>query len=369
MKLTRTEFAYYIIDSIDGVNSETKKTLVSLFDEPSMIISHFNDYEEDILSVLKGKPFEELKKIVLNRDILKQKYDEFLKYDCGFTAIGLETYPRKLEELSNPPFALYYRGNIKVLDTDLILFAGTRTCTRYGIDVTKAFSKNFIENDLTVISGISDGIDTAAVESVNENGGMAVVVCAGGIDNVSPAINFDLKSDIEKTGLVISEFSPKVSPQRFHYLLRNRILAALCDVAILVEADENSKSLGVINYAAEMGKEIFAIPGNLMSKTSIAPNTLIANETARALVDPKQVVEIFRDECYYAPKKLKVFTESENKIIDVFDKKTLHIDEICDKLNTNASEIITDLIMLESKKAIRRLPSNYYELILEEGIL
>ncbi len=369
MKLNRTEFAYYIIDCIEGINSDVKGTLVSLFDEPSMLISNFIDYEEDIKSIVKGKPFDELKKLVSNRELLKRKYDEFLEFDCGFTAIGLDSYPEKLAELSNPPFAIYYRGNLRMLDSELILFAGTRTCSLYGIDVTKSLTKSFVENELTVLSGISDGIDTAAIESVIENGGTAVIVCAGGIDNVSPAINFDLKSDIEKTGLVLSEFSPNVSAQRFHYLLRNRILASLCDVAILVEADENSKSLGVINYASDMGKEIFAIPGNLSSKTSVAPNTLIANETARALVDPKQVVEIFRDECYYTPKKIKVFSDVENRILSVFDKKNLHIDEICDKLNTNASDIITDLIMLESKKAIRRLAGNYYELISEEGIL
>lgn len=369
MKLTRTEFAYYVLDSIDGINTDAKRTVASLFDDVAMLISDFSSFEDDIKAIIKGKPFDSLKALVSNRDKLKSKYEEFLKFNCAFTAIGLENYPKKLEELSNPPFAIYYRGNLRLIDTELILFAGTRTCTRYGVDVTKSFSKSFIENELTVLSGISDGIDTAAVESVLENGGKAVVVCAGGIDNVAPAINFDLKSDVEKSGLVLSEFAPNTSPQRFHYLLRNRILAALCDVAILVEADENSKSLGVINYASDMGKEIFAIPGNLTSKTSVAPNTLIANETARALVEPKQVVEIFRDECYFTPKKIKVISPSENKIIEVFDKKTLHIDEICDKLNTNTSGIITDLIILESKKVLRRLAGNYYELISEEGIL
>lgn len=369
MRLTKDEFACYVIDITEGISCGAKKAAMSLFDEPSELISRFSEVEEDLKAIIKEKPFAELKAAVSDRNRLKEIYDEFLKLDCGFTSIALDTYPQKLFDLKEPPFAIYYRGNIRLLDTELILLAGTRTCTNYGIDVTKSFTKSFIENDLNVLCGISDGIDTAAIECALENGGSAVVVCAGGIDNVSPAINLNLKEDVEKSGLVLSEYPPKTSPQRFHYLLRNRILAALCDVAVLVEADENSKSLGVINYAAEAGKEIFAVPGNLTSKMSIAPNTLIANETARALVEPKQIIEIFRDECYFAPKKIATFSFDEQKIIDIFDKKTLHIDEICDKLNKTAAEIMTDLIMLESKKAIRRLAGNYYELTIKEGIL
>ncbi|MBR2070129.1 MAG: DNA-protecting protein DprA [Clostridia bacterium] len=363
MKLSKDQFAYYLIDSIEGVSANDKRALLSLFDEPKFFVSNFFEKAAEIKDIMGENAFINISNIIDDKQKLKELYEEFLSFNVDILCCDEENYPEKLFDLAEPPFLLYYRGNIRLLDGELILFNGTRNATRYGLDMTKEFVESFVENDLIMLSGISDGIDTACVEKTLELGGKQIIVAAAGIDRISPAINNELKEDVEKTGLVISEFAPKVSPQRFHYLLRNRIFAALLDVAILIEADEESKSLGVIKVASDMGKEIFALPGNINNKFSKAPNILIANQTASALIDPKQVVEIFRDDYYFSPKKVVVLTEEEQKIIDVIGENSTHLDNICKQLGLTYSQIMSKLLMLESKKVVRRLAGNYYEII------
>lgn len=362
-KFTNEEFAYIVLDSVEGIKANDKRTIIELFDSPDKLISDFLSKSEDIKKIVDEIPFERLSQLITNKDNLKKFYLDFLQFGCYVLCIGMENYPEKLYQLSEPPFVLYYRGNAKIIDNDIVLFSGTRSCTHYGIQVTSSIVKSLVENDITLLSGISDGIDTALIESSLENAGQNIIVAAGGIDRIAPSINSDYAKSVETNGLVMSEYRPDVIPQRFHYLYRNRILAALCDVAVLVEADEESKSLGVINLASDLSKEIFAVPGNLTSKVSMAPNILIANETARALVEPKQIVEIFRGEFYYAPKKVENLTNEELAIVELLRDKPLHIDELLSKIDLTYSEIMTKLFLLEGKKVIRKVAGNCYELI------
>lgn len=365
MKLTKDQFAYVLLDSIEGIKINAKRCIMRLFDVPSLLVSNFSDYENEIKSIIEDIPYKRLKGLVNSRKELKEFYNDFVESNCNVVCIDTEDYPEKFYQLDEPPFVLYYRGNLKLLECELVLFSGTRSCTRYGIDITKSFTKNLVENDIVLLSGISDGIDTALIEETLNNGGQNVVFTAGGIDKVAPAINKDLALDVEKTGLIISEQRPCIVPQRFHYLYRNRLLAAICDVVVLVEADEESKSLGVINLANEYGKEVFAVPGNLTTKVAKAPNTLIANETARILVNPKQIVEVFRDEYYYKSKKIQSFDEEELKIMEALKEKPMHFDEIVNTIDLTYSTIMTKLFLLESKKVIRKIAGNCYEIIEE----
>ena len=361
--ITKDELAYLALDNFEFLRSYKKHRIIELFDNPGDIFDAFHVKLPQLLDIIKQSEFDKIKELIGNREQLKIYFNKCRNMRCDFLTYNSEDYPAKLRELIEPPFVLYYRGNMKLLESELILISGTRYITNYGIDMTKRFTKEFVENELVMLSGVSDGVDTYVMETVCEQSGRGIVVTAGGIDRVSPIINSDLVDEVAISGLIISEWKLGVVPQKYHYNLRNRILSALCDVGVLVEADKDSNSVGVIKVAADMGKEIFAIPGNLTSKYSESPNLLIANQEATALVESKQIVEIFHDVCYFTAKKVQVLSVEELTIINVLEVKPLHIEEITIKTGFSMGVLIEKLMVLESKRCVRKLSGNIYEII------
>ena len=361
--ITKDELAYLALDNFDFLRSYKKHRIIELFDNAGDIFDSFIAKLPQLLDIIKQSEIDKINELIGNRQELKTYFNKCRNMNCDFLTYNDEGYPSKLRELTEPPFVLYYRGNIKLLDCELVLISGTRYVTNYGIDMTVKFTKDFVENELVMISGVSDGVDTQVMETVCEQSGRGIVVTAGGIDKVSPVINSDLVDEVAISGLVISEWKLGVAPQKYHYNLRNRILSALCDVAILVEGDSDSNAVGVIQVASDMGREVFAIPGNLTSKYSISPNLLIANQVATALVEPKQIVEIFHDVCYFTTKKIEILSEEEIKIINVLEDKPLHIEEIAEKTGFSIGVLLEKLMILESKICVRKLAGNIYEII------
>ena len=361
--ITKDELAYLALDGFDFLRSFKKHRIIELFDNPGDIFDTFITKKPQLLDIIKLAEIDKVNELLANRNELKNYFNKCRNMNCDFLTYNDEEYPNKLRELAEPPFVLYYRGNIKLLQSELILISGTRYITTYGIDMTNRFTKSFVENELVMLSGVSDGVDTHVMETVCEQSGRAVVVAAGGIDKVSPTENADLVDEVAISGLVISEWRLGVSAQKYHYNLRNRVLSALCDVGILVEGDINSNSVGVIKVASDMGREVYAVPGNLTSKYSEAPNLLIANQTAIALVDAKQIVEIFRDVCYFSAKKVEVLDDKQMAIMEVLKDKPLHIDEIATQTGFTIGVLSEKLMILECKHCIRKISGNIYEII------
>lgn len=363
-KLTKDELAVIYLDQVKKVKIQLKLAVLDCFEKPGDIFDKFVEKRNKIIEIIGKEKFDGMSLELTDRNKLLDFYHKILDWECDIAVFSDDDYPDKLRELGEPPLVLYYRGNLKLLkNDDLIMLAGTRHTTSYGVDMARNFTKKFIENDLTILCGISDGIDTAVLETVKAESGKAVVICAGGIDKITPVTNTNLENDIEKSGLVVSEFPPNESAQRYHYIYRNRLLAMLANAVILAEADEESNSIGAINLANEYGKEVFAIPGNLSNKYSVAPNRLIANNSATCLVDAKQVVEIFRDEYYFKPTKREVLNTDEIKICEVLENGSTHFEEIVTKTKICSGNLVGKLLLLEAKGKIRKLAGNNYELV------
>ncbi|MEG1804826.1 MAG: DNA-processing protein DprA [Clostridia bacterium] len=361
--ITKEKLAYLAVDSFDFLKSLKKHRIMSIFNNVGDIFDLFKEHYVELVNIITQDEFEKMDALISNRENLKIFFSECKRLDCDFVTYCDDDYPEKLRDLSEPPFVIYYRGNLKLLSGDLILMAGTRFATNYGMDCARKFTSSFVENELYLLSGISDGIDTAIVEKVLEESGVSVIVAAGGIDSITPVINSDLAKEVETNGLVMSEFRPNITAQKYHYVLRNRLLSCLCDVAILIEADVESNSIGVIDMAYDFGKEIYAVCGNINNKYSQAPNFLILNQKANILIEPQQIMEIFRDQFYFAPKSVLMLDETETKICEVLEKKPCHIDEIAEKLELSSGILIGRLLVLETKGKIRKLPANFYEII------
>lgn len=177
--------------------------------------------------------------------------------------LGDQDYPQALLDLKDPPKQLYVKGNLDLLKRPLISIVGTRDCTRYGLTVAKDLAASCAEAGFAVVSGLAEGIDTAAHQGAKEN---TIAVLGNGIDVYYPVMNHDLQEFIGAHGLLISEYPPDFRGGKTTFPQRNRIVAALGQAVIAVEADLHSGTLITIHKAQELNRDVYAVPGNIINE-------------------------------------------------------------------------------------------------------
>lgn len=195
----------------------------------------------------------------------KQLREAFLKFP-SISILDAE-YPLELKEIYNPPVLLFYKGDISLLQKPKLAVVGARKCSDLG---TKSVQKIITElkNRFVIVSGLARGIDTAAHISALKNGGATIGVIGTGLDVCYPKENQKLQAFMMTNHLVISEYGPGEEPRKYHFPERNRIIAGLCHGIVVVEAKLRSGSLITCERALEEGREVFAIPGNILDGKS-----------------------------------------------------------------------------------------------------
>jgi DNA processing protein len=191
---------------------------------------------------------------------------------------GDPAFPQGLGTIFDPPPGLFLRGgaDLELLDAPSVAVVGARSCSSYGAQVARMLGRDLASAGLVVVSGMARGIDGEAHRGALEAGGRTVAVLGCGIDRDYPASHADLARRIREEGLVVSEYAPGVEPAPWRFPARNRIIAGLAAVTIVVEARERSGALITADLALEEGREVFAVPGEITSSLSTGTNRLIA---------------------------------------------------------------------------------------------
>lgn len=185
-------------------------------------------------------------------------------------------FPEKLKNIKNPPKVLYMIGNEKLLWEDCFGIVGTRKITEYGIRNCETFTKEFVFRKIPIVSGMAIGTDSIAHKTVLEYSGKTIAVLGSGFGNVFPKENIDLfENIIENDGLVITEFEYEMKPLKENFPKRNRIVTALSEGILVIEAGYRSGSSITAKNAIEQGKLVFALPGILDSTVGVGVNNLI----------------------------------------------------------------------------------------------
>ena len=192
-------------------------------------------------------------------------------------------YPLLLKEIKDPPKTLYYIGRKELLQTRCAAVIGSRTTTAYGRNTARAIARCLAENGITVVSGMASGIDSCAHEGALEVGGKTIAVLGTGPDLCYPSSNWELKAAIEARGLVLSEFPPGTQAMPYHFPMRNRIISGLSELTVVVQARVRSGALITAELAAEQGREVLAVPGNIDSMYNLGSNQLIREGIAAGL--------------------------------------------------------------------------------------
>lgn len=262
-------------------------------------------------------------------------------------------FPKQLLAIKNIPEKLYYRGNWdnKLFENTLVI-VGSRRMTRYGVEQISRFMPDFISKKLSIISGFMYGVDTEAHNQCINNGGTTIAILGSGLDYLTTIENDDLYTKILQTGgLVISEYEPNFVATRWSFPQRNRIVAGLATLGILiVEAGLKSGSLITARLGNELGRQVFVVPGNINSISSEGCNWLIKNNKAKMVTN---ICDILADTI---STQINLFDSSLSKleisILKLLEMEPLTLDEITKKINSTVSEISVAVSTLLMKNLV-----------------
>lgn len=224
---------------------------------------------------------------ISNRDTrLPQMLDYFCRHNgVQMLAYNDAAYPQSLQNLSDKPLVLYVKGELPQANYALAI-VGSRRCTEYGVRAADYFAKAMTREGIPIISGGAKGIDTAAHEACLQAGGVTVAVLGCGLDIVYPPENAKLFARIAEQGALVSEYPPGVPPIAANFPARNRIIVGLSQAVLVAEAGKRSGAVITANIAADEGREVYCVPGNIFDGSSIGCHELI--RTGAKLVDMPQ---------------------------------------------------------------------------------
>lgn len=278
-----------------------------------------------------------------------------------------EAYPQRLKEIEQPPPVLYLRGELIPEDTWAVAIVGTRRVTPYGRQVTEEVAAFLAANGVTVVSGLARGVDAIAHSAAIRAGGRTLAVLGSGVDRIYPPENRALAEQIFEHGAVLSDYAPGTPPESSNFPPRNRIISGLSMAVIVIEAGETSGALITAEFAAEQGREIFAVPGNILAPQSKGTNKLIQRGALPLLSasDIMQALNLTRVGQHKAARKALPADDVEAKLLAAMGEEPLHVDEIRNQTDLPVEKVSATLVMMELKGMVRQVGNMQYVAIRE----
>ena len=274
-----------------------------------------------------------------------------------------DIYPDRLKNIPQRPEKLYAYGNLKLLDSIGIAVIGSRHHSEYGRKMCKQFTKDLVQNGVTIISGLAEGIDTISHKTCLENGGKTIAVIPCGINNMFPKFNKNLVKDIISLGgAVISEYAPDEKADSKKFLKRNRIVSGLAIGTLVVEAGYRSGTSVTARVATEQGRKVFSIPSSLDNMKGVMSNQII-QRGAKLVTCIDDILNEFENVKFIKRERIETNCLVDHDYIDVFNllnNEPQHINELAKKLNYNIQEINYKLMMLEIDGHIIQLPGKNF---------
>lgn len=278
--------------------------------------------------------------------------NSFYNDEIEIIQIDSPFYPDNLKVIKNPPDQLYCIGNLSLLSRKSVAVIGSRKYTLYGKIVAQMIGKELAKAGIPVVSGLAYGIDSFAHEGTVNAGGEAIAVLGTGIDVIHPARNANLYNRIAKSGLIISEYPPGTPGAKYTFPQRNRIISAISESVVVVEAGLYSGSLITTDFANEQGKSIYAVPGNINSQFSVGTNKLI-KDGAIPMISISDIVSDVKDFEYIPQEIENTLGSDELEVYKEIQKSSCcSIDSIAHNLNKNIGKVSAILTVLEIKGVI-----------------
>lgn len=372
---------------LEGLTLRQKLSLLERFSDPEEI---YNSHEP-----LPG--------VELDKDLTQaQTLTNYCRRkNIGILVFGDVLYPKKLRNIADPPLVLYYKGVLPDFDSrPLIGVVGTRKASSYGLNQAKTLSSQLAACGGVVVSGGAGGIDTWALEGAVAGEGTTVAVLGCGVEVTYPTTNRALFTRIQANGCLISEYLPTEKPKRWYFPARNRIISGLSDGVLVVEAPEKSGALITANDAAEQGRDVFVVPGNIDNKACAGSNNLLregaiavfsgwdilreyenryatvrfrqekippeptfpAQTEAPKPTDDKKVIDKEPAKTYSESENITGLSETEKAVVACLSRMPRPVDEVIADTGLQAAAVLSALTMLTLKGVVANHPGKLVSL-------
>ena len=278
-----------------------------------------------------------------------------------------DDYPARLKEIYDYPPIIYIRGSLLPEDEWCLAIVGTRRATVYGRQVTEEIVTDLARSKITIVSGLAKGIDSVAHHSALEAGGRTIAIGACGLDTVYPAENVNLARRIMQQGALISEYPLGTKPKAENFPRRNRIMSGLSLGVLVTEAGETSGAMITAHLALEQNREVFAIPGSILSPSSRGANNLIQEgaKLVRSYTDILEELNLTAIARQIEMKEIIPASDTESQLLKHLGAEPMHIDEVCRSSGLPVSTVSSTLAMMELKGLIKQVGTMNYSLARE----
>ncbi len=362
--MTRTE-AYLALNLLPKIGPVRVRRLIDVFGSPERILSAkareitaIDGFGNDLAEAISGWE----SKIDLARE-LRRITEENLTVLTQEDAL----YPKLLKQIHDPPLVLYVRGQLTERDHHGIAIVGSRHATHYGLSMSKKLAFQIAYAGYTIISGLARGIDTAAHEGALAGKGRTIAVIGSGLGQLYPPENKALAEKIAEHGAVVSEFPVDMPPDRQTFPMRNRIVSGWSCGVIVTEAPARSGSLITAQQAADQGRSVYAVPGNIDRPSSQGCNRLI-QQGAKLILDGADVLDDLTSLFPTQPlapdmqqaKPSAALSDDEQSVYSAIGTEETHVNEITAASGLPSSLVNATLMRLEMKRVVKPLPGKFY---------
>ena len=287
---------------------------------------------------------------------------DLAKYNIAALTWEDEAYPRKLRELDQAPPVLYVRGRLLPEDEWAVAVVGTRQVTAYGRQIAEEFGAFLAHNGITLVSGLARGVDAISHQAALRAGGRSVAVLAHGLEQVYPAENRKLADEIIARGALVSDYAIGPPPDAANFPPRNRIISGLSLAVVIVEAGEQSGALITAGFAAEQGREVFAVPGNIHAPQSKGANLLV-QRGAHPLIRYEDLLDVLNLEMMAEHRSATAALPAdatEAALFSLLGQEPLHVNEIGALARLPIEQVSSALALMELKGLVRQVGGMTY---------
>lgn len=275
-------------------------------------------------------------------------------------------YPRLLKEISDPPLGIYVKGELPDENIDTVAVIGARKCSRYGATVAYEIAKDLGKTNVIVVSGMARGIDSEGHKGIIDGGGRTIAVLGCGVDICYPPENQELMKRIAENGCILSEYAPGTPAMPGHFPSRNRIIAGLSKMVVVVEAGKKSGTLITADLALDYGRDVFVVPGNVTSALSKGTNELI--KQGCPIITEGNDILIALGIAYKEEEKVKFkiktaenISAEEKEVFDLIETEDpISAETLCRKLHKDIQDVQYILSLLELSGYIMKIPQAGY---------
>ncbi len=352
------------LNLIEGLGPKNLQKLANYFSSPQIA------WKASLIELKQaGLSHKLAEKIIYQRTKLdpEKEWEKLKQYQIKTLSWEEKDYPALLKEISNPPALLYYKGNFQFNSAPALAIVGSRKFTSYGKQVAYSLARDLAQAGIIIVSGMALGIDSIAHQSALENNGTTLAVLGNSLEDhhIHPRSNFQLSQQIQQKGLLISDYPLGTPANSYTFPARNRLMAGLTLGTLVIEATPQSGTLITARLALEFNREVFAVPGSILSPSSQGSHQLI-QQGAKLITNAQDIL----NELNLAQEQIKEKTRqdfplsnTEKQILKHISSEPIHINQLIKLSRLNTADLISNLTLLEMKGFTKDIGGQNYILL------